>query len=80
MKRMSRWAVLALACGGCAAGGPRTASLAMMAGAADELRVHFIDVGQGDCTLIECPGGGVILVDCGSLGGGDKDRVEGVHP
>ncbi|MCG3131960.1 MAG: hypothetical protein FLDDKLPJ_02770 [Phycisphaerae bacterium] len=79
MKRLDGWGVLAVAavaCGGCAAGDPRTASLAMMASAADELRVHFIDVGQGDCTLIECPGGGVILVDCGSLGGGDRDRVK----
>ena len=40
-----------------------------------ELTIHFIDVGQGDCTLIECPGGNKILVDCGSVGGGDAQAV-----
>lgn len=30
------------------------------------LRITAIDSGQGDCTLIECPGGERILVDCGS--------------
>lgn len=40
-----------------------------------ELAIHFIDVGQGDCTLIKCPNGEAILVDCGSLGGGDAALV-----
>lgn len=30
----------------------------------DEMAVHFIDVGQGDCTLFQTPKGSV-LVDCG---------------
>ena len=38
---------------------------------ADELELHFIDVGQGDCTLIKCPGGYTILIDCGSSSGAD---------
>ncbi len=30
-----------------------------------ELSIHFIDVGQGDATLVECPNGNRILVDAG---------------
>lgn len=33
----------------------------------DELRVTFISVGQGDCTLVEFPGGDTMLVDGGGL-------------
>jgi competence protein ComEC len=42
---------------------------------ADSLELHFIDVGQGDSTLVKCPGGFTILVDCGSTGGGDPDVI-----
>ena len=34
-----------------------------------ELAIHFIDVGQGDCTLVECPNGETVLIDCGTSGG-----------
>lgn len=33
------------------------------------LRATFLDVGQGDATVLELPGGGVIVVDAGGLGG-----------
>lgn len=32
---------------------------------AENLRIHFIDVGEGDSTLLELPGGKVMLVDAG---------------
>ena len=31
-----------------------------------ELRLHFLDVGQGDCTLIELPDGKILIVDGGN--------------
>ncbi|MEQ9078157.1 MAG: MBL fold metallo-hydrolase [Sandaracinaceae bacterium] len=31
-----------------------------------EFRVLAIDSGQGDCTLVQCPNGSNILIDCGS--------------
>lgn len=30
-----------------------------------ELRVHFLDVGQGDCTIVEFPSGDVVVIDAG---------------
>ena len=37
----------------------------------DILRLHFVDVGQGDAIMLQCPGGENILVD-----GGDKAQGE----
>ncbi len=41
---------------------------------APPLTITFIDVGQGDCTLIECPDGAEILIDCGSTARGPEGR------
>jgi len=35
----------------------------------DEMNFAFIDMGQGDCTVISCPDNSLLIVDCGSSGG-----------
>lgn len=39
-----------------------------------DLRIHYVDVGQGDCTVIELPDGKVMLIDGGD-GSGETDRA-----
>ena len=40
-----------------------------------ELRVHFLDVGQGDCTLVEFPSGEVIVLDAGDGSFGHRNHL-----
>ncbi len=42
-------------------------SYAVAPGLRDDLRITFLDVGQGDAAVIELPGGAVWLVDAGGL-------------
>lgn len=39
----------------------------------EELKIHFLDVGQADCILIQGPTGKTMLIDAGN--NGDSDRV-----
>mgnify|MGYP001216827067 CR=1 FL=1 len=41
---------------------------------ADSLKIHFIDVGEGDAILVETPSGKAVLVDSGNLTSGFKLR------
>ena len=40
-----------------------------------ELRIHFLDVGQGDCTVIELPDGKVMLIDGGNGSSSTEKRI-----
>lgn len=40
-----------------------------------ELRMHFIDVGQGDCTVIELPDGKVMMIDGGDNSATTKKQI-----
>jgi competence protein ComEC len=40
----------------------------------DELRVTFLSVGHGGCTVLECPDGRVLVYDAGSMSGPDVVR------
>jgi competence protein ComEC len=43
----------------------------------DELRIHFLNIGAGACTVVECPGANAspMVVDCGSTGATDVDMT-----
>lgn len=45
---------------------------------ANTLQVFALPVGQGDCTVVQCPNGNIVVFDCGSSGGNrmSPDDVE----
>ena len=47
-----------------------TVSRALVPRQQDELRIHFLNIGAGTCTVVECPGPNAppMIVDCGSTG------------
>ena len=51
---------------------------AVPAAAAGKLRVVFLDVGQGDATLVQVPAGRALLVDAGGIAGSGFDIGERV--
>ena len=62
--------LLALLCGCVLEVSPPTAPPAATAADSGSLTVHFIDVGQADCALLEC-GGEAMLIDGGNVDDGD---------
>ena len=64
-KLLSTLLLLALLLAGCVHAPPETTQPAATA-PADTLAVHFIDVGQADCALLEC-GGKFMLIDGGNV-------------
>lgn len=70
MKRLiALCALLALLLSGCVLFFPPTPIpiLTQPPGSSDKLTVHYIDVGQADCALVEC-GGEFLLIDGGNVG------------
>lgn len=51
---------------------------------AGELRVHFLSLGQADCTVVEFPEGDILVVDGGSDSRQSRDRltryIKGLNP
>lgn len=41
-----------------------------------QMNFAFIDMGQGDCTIISCPDNSVYIIDCGSSGGLENDSFQ----
>lgn len=60
---------------GIPSGGAGPSPEATLESAAGTLELHFVNVGQGDATLIVCPNGRRILVDAGSLSDFDEETV-----
>jgi competence protein ComEC len=69
LRRHWRWASI---------GGVGWLYVGLLGGAArlppDELRVTFLAVGHGDCTVLELPDGRTLLYDAGAIGGPDVTR------
>ncbi len=56
---------------------PKLASMrALPPAQLDQVNIAYIDMGQGDCTIISLPNNRVVVVDCGSSAALDEDIFE----
>ena len=42
-----------------------------------EFKFVFVSMGQGDCCMVRCPDGRVVVVDCGSKANANDPEPEG---
>jgi hypothetical protein len=43
------------------------------------MTLHFLNVGNGDCTIIELPDGNLMMVDIGNCGGTKKELTDPIR-
>lgn len=81
LRRAVRWALIALIVAALAVAAALVPYRLLLPAVAlpergeDELRLHFLSVGQGDCTIAEFPSGAVLVIDAGDGSFANDDYI-----